>query len=335
MSRPAHLVSPWVDGLAMGGLSMAAWLWLLVSGRGAEAAPALTVFSLVWAVNGSHFAATNYRLYSSAESVRQYPLTAFLVPLLVAAGAAASLRWPLEAAPYFVKLFLLWSPYHYSGQTVGLSKLYARRAGYDPGPLAWRGLSAFVFGTFLVAASAAEARLNDLDYYGVRYPSLGLPAWTPWACAAFMAAGGLLFAWETFKRRRGLPWLMLVPPAAQFVWFVPGYRSPAFMGIVPVFHGLQYLLVAWFMQIHIERARPDWRGVGFSSARWALWSLAGYVGLFWGLPQLAAGTGALPFAEAAVVAHAAVQIHHFFVDGVIWRLRDKRVAEPLMGGALS
>jgi hypothetical protein len=36
----------------------------------------------------------------------------------------------------------------------------------------------------------------------------------------------------------------------------------------------------------------------------------------------------LPFATGVVI--TGVQIHHFFVDGVIWKLKNKSVASPLM-----
>jgi len=40
----------------------------------------------------------------------------------------------------------------------------------------------------------------------------------------------------------------------------------------------------------------------------------------------------VPLALATGVLTAAVQIHHFFVDGVIWKLRNPRVANPLTVG---
>jgi hypothetical protein len=35
---------------------------------------------------------------------------------------------------------------------------------------------------------------------------------------------------------------------------------------------------------------------------------------------------------ASAVLIAGIQIHHFFVDGVIWKLRNPRVANPLTVG---
>ena len=51
--------------------------------------------------------------------------------------------------------------------------------------------------------------------------------------------------------------------------------------------------------------------------------------LFYILPQLAAAAGSpIRFAEPVIL--SAVQIHHFFVDGVIWKLKNPKVSSPLL-----
>jgi hypothetical protein len=40
--------------------------------------------------------------------------------------------------------------------------------------------------------------------------------------------------------------------------------------------------------------------------------------------------GGYPLTFATGVLICGVQIHHFFVDGVIWKLKNKNVAAPLM-----
>ena len=40
----------------------------------------------------------------------------------------------------------------------------------------------------------------------------------------------------------------------------------------------------------------------------------------------------IPLDLSVAVIIAGVQIHHFFVDGVIWKLRNPRVANPLTVG---
>jgi hypothetical protein len=71
------------------------------------------------------------------------------------------------------------------------------------------------------------------------------------------------------------------------------------------------------------------RGVLRETGRWWLLNVAGGAVLFWALPEATRLLG-VPRAAAMPVLFAAVQIHHFFVDGVIWKLRNPRVSAPLM-----
>lgn len=337
--RAPYLVSPAADSLVMGGASIALFAACLLFEDGAGGAAIRAAWTaagaLVVALNGSHFAATSYRLYRSPAAMRQFPLTAALVPAAVLAGVAASLRWPLAVAPYFIKLFLLWSPYHYSGQTVGLAALYARRAGFALEPAERRALDGFVFGTFLTATALAESSLLRLDYMGITYPAFGLPPWVAWACGGVMALSGAAFLLLAARRRasgRPLPWIVFVAPAAQFTWFILGPRSPLFYPFVPMFHGLQYLFVSWFLHLQerrLEGAPRSLAGAALETARWGGGSFAGYVVLFLALPKLLSLATGQSFLFCAAVFGGGVQLHHFFVDGVIWRLRTPHLTRTM------
>ena len=73
-----------------------------------------------------------------------------------------------------------------------------------------------------------------------------------WACAA-----ALLFFYVRWSRRAGklAPPIVLLPAVTQFVWFALGWQVPAFNEFVPFFHALQYLLIAWVMQLGESLAR--------------------------------------------------------------------------------
>ena len=43
--------------------------------------------------------------------------------------------------------------------------------------------------------------------------------------------------------------MTLLPAATQFVWFGLGQRLPSFAEFIPAFHSVQYLLVAWSVQL--------------------------------------------------------------------------------------
>jgi hypothetical protein len=105
-----------------------------------------------------------------------------------------------------------------------------------------------------------------------------------------------------------------------------------YAALVPFFHSLQYLLIAWSVQLSIglgERHRsPSVGYVVSESTRWAVINVVVGIGLFWGLPRIGSHFGRdLQFSNAVLL--SAIQIHHFFVDGVIWRLREPSVRSPL------
>jgi hypothetical protein len=150
------------------------------------------------------------------------------------------------------------------------------------------------------------------------------------------AFGGLLLllaARWCVRNRRLLPPIVLLPALSQFIWFVPGGRIACFNEFVPMFHSLQYLLIAWSMQLK-ERVdetgiAPTGRFVGWESFRWFVINVGGGAVLFYILPEMTARAGwSTQFTYPVIL--SAVQIHHFFVDGVIWKLRNPKVSSPLL-----
>jgi hypothetical protein len=230
---------------------------------------------------------------------------------------------------------MIWSPYHFSGQTIGVSLIYARRAGFHVGSRERLAMQGFIYGTFLLQTIRAETG-TEASFWGITYPYLGLPEWMAdvalvglWTFAA--AFFGFLVAW-CVRTRRVLPPIVLLPAITQFVWFVAPWRGASFNEFVPFFHSLQYLLIAWSMQLKEKLdetgTRPSPGYVVGESARWGVLNVAGGAFLFWVLPQLAVRAG-YDLAVATGVMSAAVQVHHFFVDGVIWKLKNPRVSSPL------
>jgi len=340
--RPAspYFANAAVDWTMAGGASLVLfalfrWFRLKID---LSASSDLSLSSVPFMVSGAHFAATNYRLYRSRLTMSQYPLTAGVIPLVILAGVLGSLRWPQTIAPSFIKLYLLWSPFHYSGQTRGLSLIYARRAGFDPGPRAWTALTGFIYGSFVASVASADARTDRPDFLGLSYPSLGvsprlaaLAAGAMWACGIVFVV--LVVRW-CVRERRLPPAVALLPAAAQCVWFMFSAPVAAFVVLIPFFHGLQYLLPTWKMQMQ-ERLAEDGRApsrarLARETAVWGAGILVGYWALFRALPWLIGSLAGAPALLALAVTLAGVNIHHFFVDGVIWKLRRPRVGAALL-----
>jgi hypothetical protein len=294
--------------------------------------------ALAWLCNWPHFSATNYRLYHARANILQYPMTALVIPWIILAGLVGSFLAPFILAPFFIKLFLVWSPYHFSGQTLGITLIYARRCGFLVGKWERLGLSTFIYGTFITMSAKSEVSTLGNEFFGIRYPTLGLPAWIPLVLDLVTHGGAVLFlflaAYWMWRNQRFLPAILFVPALAQYFWFMVGAGWQSFVEFVPFFHSLQYLLIAWSMQLKekmdLRHIAPSPRYVLSESMFWGVLNFLGGVALFFWLPRAASLlTGAeILFATGVVI--CAVQLHHFFVDGVIWKLKRQTVASPLM-----
>ena len=334
-----YLVSLPIDFLLLGGGSIVLFILLPYLYEGPMTPRLLTAsLWLTWLGNWPHNAATNYRLYSSLSAARQYPFTAVGVPLLVLLGALASFAEPERVAPYFIKLTLSWILYHYCGQSIGVSLLYARRSGHQPSSLERWALLSFFYSTFFCRSLWSETSNRSLQYFGVTYPRFGVPVFFSYVAAAWCYASIAVFLYclarGCARTRRPPPLLYLLPGVTHYVWFfVAGPQDP-WVQFVPFFHGLQYLLIAWAMQIKQDadrrgRAATPWF-VALRSLRWYGVNLAVGGCLFWVIPRLVTSVGGVPLAFASAIVFAAVQLQHSFVDGVIWKLRTRSVVSPLL-----
>lgn len=336
-----YFVNAYVDAFFVGLASFACFLWFRYAVGGystlqvnENAIYLATV--LGWIGSWPHFSATAWRLYGSREHVRAYPLTAWLAPALALLAGAACFVYPVSFAPFFIKLFVLWSPWHFSLQAFGITLIYARRAGVAVPSGAKRALACFFVSSFLVQYSEAENALSHSYLYAISYPQLRLPAFTPLACKAVMfaslaaAAWGL---WPSVKAAGRLPLILVLPVLTQYLWFVHGARDLSFQLLLPLFHGLQYLLIAFALELRVRaltHPSPSFAASVKAGGKWMAANFAAGALLFAGLPWLLARAG-FDLAFATLVILAAVSVHHYFVDGVIWKLGREAGASPLFG----
>ena len=240
-------------------------------------------------------------------------------------------------APYFVKLFILWSPYHFSGQTIGITFIYCMRSGIKLTTFERRLIMWFVLGTYFVSTIRAETSREGFNFYGVQYPSMQIPYWmSKYAEYAMWAIVAAFVAWViywSYRNKKILPWIVILPAATQYLWFMQTVYMPSFQEFVPMLHSLQYILIAWGIQLKVKmetkQIEPSRKYVISETSRWFVINLIGGVILFYMLPKLGTALGYTSLFSIAIV-YAAIQIHHFFVDGVIWKLKNQTVSHPLM-----
>lgn len=338
--RSMWLVSPSADVI----LGAGAWSLpvLLIAGWAAANAGPWTTFAfyaLALVVNYPHFAATVVRAYRGRPSHRLVTIwfTVLLVGVLI--GAHLVNDW----LPYIFAVYLTWSPWHYTSQNRGIATLFLRRAGVVPTDRERRVLRGAFLASFLMwglglhSGPSLEtlARL-DLD------PTWTLPARLV-CLGVFVGAALYLFgAWfgrandanaeDQARQKRGIL-VAAVVVSTQLLWFgLPwALESAGMLQLTPIYfaagalalmHGAQYLWVIFFT----ERTERQLAGQRFSAPRHFALLVGVGSALFLLGPWVVSRGAQYDLVTSFLLFQALVNIHHFAVDGVIWRLREPKVA---------
>ena len=350
-SSPRWLFGPAPDLLLGCGLWYVALFAVLVAAGPTIRAgqPDFLAPLLVLLISTPHYGATLVRVYSERSERRAYSLfTVWLTAALLALFVVGVLH-PAVGTILFT-LYLTWSPWHYTGQNYGIAMLFVRRRGIDPSPTLRRWLYAsFILSyalTFLVM-HRAEGPARGLAEGGVHLARLGIPQTIADIAIPAIAAAYVLSLLGTARlllqrgRARDLAPVAALA-ASQALWFtVPDlarhfdatggveavdfdYRATYFNWIV-VAHAVQYLWVTSYY----ARASSGWTGHKRYLAKTLM---AGNVA--WLLPaaifapqMLGGETSEL---EVGLVVAALVNLHHFVLDGAIWKLRRSPIANILI-----
>jgi len=335
-------------GLAIAGPNVTLWL-------PASILPLLTVVA-----GGPHYGATLLRAYEREEDRRKYRSVTVFATVALAIVFLVSLRIHLVGS-LVATLYLMWSPWHYSGQNYGLMLMFLGRRGIAPSA----PLKRWIRASFILSFLLVIVQLNGENPSGTYAPAvqeatsggpiqpfyrqipLGIPAPIQatlfWALAiAYLGTLGMMGA-GLFRRgsiRDLVPALAIV--ITQSLWFslpaIARYASLSF-GLVPLTtdfanytfhyiaaaHAFQYI---WVTLYFYRKTHPGTMMTFFYGKS----MMAGQ--LLWGLPALIFAPlmiGSFSFsADLGLLVASTVNIHHFILDGAIWKLRDNRIGRVLM-----
>ena len=342
--------------------SKALWIYNpaldLVVGCGAWSAPLLLITYFVgpgtrgWAIafyalallfNYPHYMATIYRAYHTREDFQKYRIFTVHITALVVLTLILSHFW-VRALPWIFTAYLTWSPWHYSGQNYGLFMMFARRAGAKPEENDRQAL----YGAFLLSYLVLVLGFHTGVSNDPMFVSLGIPAKASTAIIAVLGVGFLGFSYFGLTRlARQIGWREMVPPltlfSTQFLWFLlptvlsftKGLQIPQSRystGVLAVMHSAQYL---WITSYYARREAGGsenseqasrWRPLAYFGVL-----IAGGIALFVPGPWIASRLFHFDFTSSFLIFTALVNIHHFILDGAIWKLRDGRIAALLLG----
>jgi len=334
-AKPGSIFSPAVDLLLVGGLSLIVFVPLLLSGRsdlvlvgaGAQA----------WigtAINMPHFMASYRLVYRDRETIMKHKWASIYVPLILLVYSAIAI-WEAQYSPVLVVVLISVSSaylaWHYTGQVWGMMASYAYLAGarFEKGErllirTGLRILLAWHVSWFLYTQLRDPSRVRPV--YLVVSAGIGV--------AFVLGAIGLYRLW----RRTGMlpPARTLVAWLALFVWYAVMARDPKALFWIQIAHALQYL--AFPVRVEINRTiRGRARAATRVARHMALYGV-GLLAASFIVAQLVPGAamsiignvfGETPGKSAPILLLMFINIHHYFTDGVMWKISNPEVKKDL------
>lgn len=330
-----------------------AWLLRAVVGLDdAELAVGFLAFHAAYVVNDPHFAVTYLLFYRDARSRAvgdvftpvqraRYWVAGFVVPLILASWALAAL-W-LGSAPILaslLQLMFLLVGWHYAKQGFGVLMVLSARRGMRFSALERRVILGHCFAAWAYAWASPADSGTVVEEQGVlfttwaRPPELELATGAVFGLSALALVVVLVRKWRAERRWPSVTALsgFLI---TIWLWTVFTSLDPLMVYVIPALHSLQYFYFVWLLERNEARERegpPSFgRPVGVRLGIVAASSIGLGFLLFHGLPGLLDGTmvgdvadssktmrrlGPTPYLAAFF---AFVNIHHYFMDHVIWR----------------
>jgi len=325
--------------------------WLLrrtVGLSSADLAVGFLFFYGAHLINDPHFAVTYFLFYERARARAfggefaplqrtRYLVAGLLVPGALVAWAATALaaRSAYSLGLLIQSMFLLVG-WHYVKQGFGVMTVLSARRGVRLLPRERLAILAHCYAGWAYAWASPYDPGKEVEEKGVVYTTIahpnGLESVTQ---VVFLATAVLLLGVlaDKWRRERRLP--ILAPLTALFCsiwpWSIYSSIDPLVVYAIPALHSIQYLYFVWLLKGSEARERegPPWFE---RSARTRIGLLAvSALALGWILfhaapaalddllvPRRSRFTALGPTPYFAAI-FAVVNIHHFFMDYVIWR----------------
>jgi hypothetical protein len=237
-------------------------------------------------------------------------------------------------------LMILTIGWHYTKQVFGCMMVYARYDGYPVTPTQRTILRRSLLTVWLMVFVYVNRAGDFVTFAGFSYATLDLPDILGPISQAIVFAGIAIVGYYVFYLNyrvggRTPSANMLVPYIALYVWWMPLTRQPDFYFLlVPLFHSLQYLPFVYRIESgHLRGlAHPQVRGtligLGIVLAGWLAFEFVPNA-----IDQRLGTFDAWGMFFFFTAAYLFINIHHYFIDNVIWRLRDAHVRAYLLEDA--
>ncbi len=362
--REGYLFSAVVDFICLGGGSLPILIALLaIPSEEYKISALFAVVLFSHFINNPHFMNSyqifysNFRRKISLSNTEnglcfRYIFAGIAVPIIIVGFFAYAIS---QSDPKLlgqsINAMLFFVGWHYVKQGYGILIVESvlKRAFFSNTEklvLRYNGISAWIFSWMLANREVAAS-----DLYGLEFYTIGVPEWLyllSASVAALMGAAALMIVLrKKFVAGQNLPFNGLLAYATSiYVWMAVSQIDILLLIVVPVFHSLQYLAVVWRYKLNETEAKFDRDDVALFSGLVTLsrprFEFAKFV--FLGIILGACAFTVIPtfldyyveYSEELygttlfiLLSAVFINIHHYFLDNVMWRKENPEIKEHL------
>jgi hypothetical protein len=339
------IISPAIDFLCCGGfsifavLAIFAYAYLFPTNKLiSEGINIIVIGILGTLINAPHFMASYHLVYRKREQISQHKWASLYVPLILVALIIYAFLTPdpklselpvnIVVAELLIFLSFVLLAWHYTGQAWGMTGAFAYlrgirmdvlerrlvRSGYYA-LLGWHILWACLF--TLKTGSVIGANFTN------QIPKIEF-IYQVWSVLVLLTIPLGIVGFLRIRRRTGIkpPLRCYAPWVAIYLWYALIWKYPSMFPVLQIFHAMQYLIFPLRVEMNQYSARQKRTGgrqflhaVGY----YLILVVVGFI--VFEIPPV-------PVHFVALVA-AFVNIHHYFIDGAIWKIRNPQVRNDL------
>lgn len=365
--QPRHLFGPVIDFLCLGGSSLLLLPFIFMLPEAELKASVATAMMLVAnLLNHPHFAHSYqifYRGYGrkafggalGREMQVRYLVAGLIVPVLLAALLGyAAFAADTRLLGYGANIMALAVGWHYAKQGYGMLMVDAALKRRFLDERTKKIMLVNCYAVWLAAWVSLNLAVSESNLWGLAYYSFAVPQplFYITSLAAFVTTTLTIRALWTHRKAKGsLPLTGVVAYAVSlYLWLLFLNVNLLWALVVPALHSMQYLTVVWRYQLNYEKAQlgsADYRKgslvravfganpVGHLAAFVLTGAVLGFLA-FWAIPMLA--DSLVPYDRQAIagflflfVFWIFINVHHYFLDSVMWRRENPDTRLYLFG----
>jgi len=344
------LLNPKTDWLTVGGLSVLLLPLFFLIPDNTQLAEQIGwfLYAVAFVVNYPHFTISYLLIYGDYREKLftdfRFIWAGIIVPILMIGYiTVAHFTQSYDMLVYFVQFMFVIVGWHYTKQTYGVIMVTSTMNNYYYSKLEAGILKFNMYSLWMVSFLFFNIGISEQpDYWGIKYMSLNFPKealYTAYALTVLsLLVGGIVMIKRIITTKEWPPFISIIGFASIYAWFFPVFFNPIYFLATPFFHSIQYFTFVYALKNNEVSSKTHNPKNGTKAIiQYMVISIITGALLFEGVPRVLSvvvdynhelfGDGLMLFIFSVFI-----NIHHYFIDNVIWRKDNELVQKYLFRG---